>query len=79
MATTLRICYAIGVGESGSQLLGGQCQRNSKVCGFMNGAQIVGLDEPASASDSESMQTTQLAINDFTRDKTTVAIAWRWC
>jgi ATP-binding cassette, subfamily B, bacterial MsbA len=69
--------YDAQVGELGGQVSGGQRQRIALARAFLKDAPIVLLDEPTSALDSETEIFIQRALDDLTRDRTTVVIAHR--
>lgn len=69
--------YETQVGELGSQISGGQRQRISLARAFLKDAPVILLDEPTSALDSETEQAIQSALQELTRNRTTIVIAHR--
>jgi subfamily B ATP-binding cassette protein MsbA/ATP-binding cassette subfamily B protein AbcA/BmrA len=69
--------YATPAGEWGSRLSGGQKQRISLARAILKDAPILLLDEPTSALDIESETLVQQALENFSRNRTTVVIAHR--
>jgi ABC-type multidrug transport system fused ATPase/permease subunit len=69
--------YDTPAGEWGSRLSGGQKQRIALARAILKDAPILLLDEPTSALDTESETLVQQALENFTRDRTTVVIAHR--
>ncbi|MEM8535401.1 MAG: ABC transporter ATP-binding protein [Chloroflexota bacterium] len=69
--------YDTQVGDIGGALSGGERQRVSIARAILKDAQIVLLDEPTAALDTESEVAVQRAIDRLVRDKTVIVIAHR--
>ena len=69
--------YNTLIGENGVRLSGGQKQRISIARAVLKESPIILLDEATSSLDAESEEIVQNAINNLTKNKTTLVIAHR--
>jgi ATP-binding cassette subfamily B protein len=69
--------YDTPVGEHGAQLSGGQRQRIAIARAMLKDAQIILLDEPTAALDSESEREVQRALDKLRQGRTTIVVAHR--
>ena len=69
--------YNTMIGENGVRLSGGQKQRLSIARAILKKSPIILLDEATSSLDADSEEIVQNAINNLTKNKTTLVIAHR--
>ena len=69
--------YNTMIGENGVRISGGQKQRISIARAILKESPIILLDEATSSLDTESEEIVQNAINNLTKNKTTLVIAHR--
>ncbi len=65
------------IGDRGTRLSGGQCQRLTIARAFLINAPVLLFDEATSALDNESEKVVQSALEKIASDKTVVAVAHR--
>jgi len=72
---SLKNGYETLVGENGVKLSGGQKQRISVARAFLKNSPIILLDEATSSLDSDSEEKIKQALNELTKNKTTLIIS----
>jgi subfamily B ATP-binding cassette protein MsbA len=72
---SLKNGYETLVGENGIKLSGGQKQRLSIARAFLKNSPIILLDEATSSLDSDSEEKISKALNELTKNKTTLIIS----
>jgi len=72
---SLKNKYETLVGENGVKLSGGQKQRISIARAFLKNSPIILLDEATSSLDSDSEEIISKALNELTKNKTTLIIS----
>ncbi len=75
---SLKNCYDTIVGENGVKLSGGQKQRISIARAILKNSPIILLDEATSSLDSEAEEKIRYALDNLTKNKTTLIISHKF-
>ena len=76
--TSLKNGYETIVGENGVKLSGGQKQRISIARAILKNSPIILLDEATSSLDSEAEEKIRYALDNLTKNKTTLIISHKF-